>query len=158
MTRTGNDTWDLASSVSATATMVAAARAVVSAGDDPLITDPFAEPLARAVGDHRTQHPRQRSGRRERADHRRGRSREGGPADAGGLRAGVQTWIDLDFANLVYLGGRNEAAGYLADHGWKLTRRNVNELQEANGLAPIEDDEEVGNFGELQYVNGILCT
>ena len=45
-----DDTWDLASSVGATATMVAAARAVATRTADPLITDPFAEPLVRAVG------------------------------------------------------------------------------------------------------------
>ena len=50
MARTDNDTWDLASSVGATATMVAAARAVASRADDPVINDPFAEPLVRAVG------------------------------------------------------------------------------------------------------------
>jgi methyltransferase (TIGR00027 family) len=50
MVRTDNDTWDLASSVGATATMVAAARAMASRAHDPLIDDPFAEPLVRAVG------------------------------------------------------------------------------------------------------------
>ncbi|MGB3482412.1 MAG: class I SAM-dependent methyltransferase [Mycobacterium sp.] len=50
MARTDNDTWDLASSVGATATMVAAARAVASRAPDPVINDPFAEPLVRAVG------------------------------------------------------------------------------------------------------------
>lgn len=50
MARTDNDTWDLASSVGATATMVAAARAMASRGPAPLINDPFAEPLVRAVG------------------------------------------------------------------------------------------------------------
>lgn len=50
MARTDNDTWDLASSVGATATMVAAARAMASRAADPLIDDPFAEPLVRAVG------------------------------------------------------------------------------------------------------------
>lgn len=50
MARTDNDTWDLASSVGATATMVAAARAMASRAPDPLIDDPFAEPLVRAVG------------------------------------------------------------------------------------------------------------
>jgi methyltransferase (TIGR00027 family) len=49
-TRYEGDTWDLASSVGATATMVAAARAVASRADRPLINDPFAEPLVRAVG------------------------------------------------------------------------------------------------------------
>jgi methyltransferase (TIGR00027 family) len=50
MARTDNDTWDLASSVGATATMVAAARAIASAADNPLIDDPYAAPLVRAVG------------------------------------------------------------------------------------------------------------
>ena len=50
MARTENDSWDLASSVGATATMVAAARAMASRAPDPLIDDPFAEPLVRAVG------------------------------------------------------------------------------------------------------------
>jgi methyltransferase (TIGR00027 family) len=44
------DTWDLASSVGVTATMVAAARAMATRADRPLINDPFAEPLVRAVG------------------------------------------------------------------------------------------------------------
>jgi methyltransferase (TIGR00027 family) len=48
MARTDNDTWDLASSVGATATMVAAQRAL--AHREGLIDDPFAEPLVRAVG------------------------------------------------------------------------------------------------------------
>jgi methyltransferase (TIGR00027 family) len=50
MARTDNDTWDLASSVGATATAVAASRAVASQGPDALLDDPFAEPLVRAVG------------------------------------------------------------------------------------------------------------
>jgi methyltransferase (TIGR00027 family) len=50
MTRSEQDTWDLASSVGATATMVAAARAVASAEPNPIINDPFAAPLVRAVG------------------------------------------------------------------------------------------------------------
>ncbi|MDT7740784.1 MAG: hypothetical protein QOK09_4153 [Mycobacterium sp.] len=50
MPRTDNDTWDLATSVGATATMVAAARAVATKADNPLINDQFAEPLVRAVG------------------------------------------------------------------------------------------------------------
>jgi methyltransferase (TIGR00027 family) len=50
MARTDRDSWDLASSVGATATMVAAARAAASRRPDPVINDPFAEPLVRAVG------------------------------------------------------------------------------------------------------------
>jgi methyltransferase (TIGR00027 family) len=50
MTRTDNDSWDLASSVGATATMVAAARAAASRQEPPLVIDSFAEPLVRAAG------------------------------------------------------------------------------------------------------------
>jgi methyltransferase (TIGR00027 family) len=50
MERTDDDTWDLARSVGATATMVAAARAAATRRPHPVINDPFAEPLVRAVG------------------------------------------------------------------------------------------------------------
>jgi methyltransferase (TIGR00027 family) len=48
--RSEGDSWDLASSVGATATMVAASRALASREPDPLLDDRFAEPLVRAVG------------------------------------------------------------------------------------------------------------
>jgi methyltransferase (TIGR00027 family) len=48
MARTDDDSWDLASSVGMTATMVAAQR--VLANRQGLIDDPFAEPFVRAVG------------------------------------------------------------------------------------------------------------
>jgi methyltransferase (TIGR00027 family) len=48
--RTEGDSWDLANSVGATATMVAASRAVASRGPDALLDDPWADPLVRAVG------------------------------------------------------------------------------------------------------------
>ena len=48
--RYDGDSWDPASSVGATATMVAASRALASQGPDPLLDDPFADPLVRAVG------------------------------------------------------------------------------------------------------------
>ena len=50
MTRSDADSWDIASSVGTTATMVAAARALASEEPNPLIDDPFAAPLVRAVG------------------------------------------------------------------------------------------------------------
>ena len=50
MGRTDNDTWDLATSVGATATGVAVGRALANRADNPLIDDPFAESLVRAVG------------------------------------------------------------------------------------------------------------
>ncbi len=309
MARTENDTWDLASSVGATATMVAAARAVASTGEDALINDPFAEPLVRAVGvdfftrlatgelraedldadsasvgmarmtdnmavrtvffdeffleatragvkqavilasglDSRAYRMAWPTGttvyeidqpdviefktkvlaefgaeptaqRRTVAIDLRydwpaalkaagfdptqptAWSAEGllgylppeaqdrlldtiSELSAPGSRVAVESvpnigaadhekavermqeaserWkshgFDLDFANLVYLGDRNEAADYLAGHGWKLDRHSVQELLAANGLPPIEDDDDdLAEFGELQYVSGIL--
>ncbi len=50
MTRTDDDSWDLASSVGTTATMVAAARAMATRDPNLPIDDRFAEPLVRAVG------------------------------------------------------------------------------------------------------------
>ncbi len=50
MARTEGDTWDLASSVGATATGVAASRALASKQPNPLINDPFADALVKAVG------------------------------------------------------------------------------------------------------------
>jgi methyltransferase (TIGR00027 family) len=48
--RYDGDTWDLASSVGATATGVAASRALASKQADPLISDPYADALVKAVG------------------------------------------------------------------------------------------------------------
>src|ERR1700755_3469052 len=48
--RFDGDSWDLASSVGATATAVAARRAMASKGPNPLIDEPFAEQLWSAVG------------------------------------------------------------------------------------------------------------
>jgi methyltransferase (TIGR00027 family) len=306
MARTDNDTWDLASSVGATATMVAAARAMAAKADKPLIDDPFAEPLVRAVGidlwirlasgevkiadlDGDSGPELQRmtdnmavrtkffdeffldatnSGIRQAVILAAGLDsrayRLGWPAgttvyeidqpdviefktrtlaelgaeptarrrtvamdlrydwpsalikegfdpnqptawsaegllgylppdaqdrlldtvtelSAPGSRVAVESvpnidpadhekaiermqsaserWrdhgFDLDFANLVYLGDRNEAASYLADHGWQLSRSTVTELFAANGLPPLEVDEDA-NFGELVYVSGVL--
>ncbi|ORA32121.1 class I SAM-dependent methyltransferase [Mycobacterium aquaticum] len=50
MARTDGDTWDLASSVGSTATGVAASRALATKQPDPLINDPYADPLVKAVG------------------------------------------------------------------------------------------------------------
>jgi methyltransferase (TIGR00027 family) len=50
MTRSDDDSWDLKTGVGATATMAAAARAIASRELDPVINDPFAELLVRAVG------------------------------------------------------------------------------------------------------------
>jgi methyltransferase (TIGR00027 family) len=50
MARTDGDSWDLATSVGSTATGVAASRALATKQPDPLINDPYADPLVKAVG------------------------------------------------------------------------------------------------------------
>jgi len=50
MARSSADTWDLTTGVGATATMVAAARAVASRQADPVLNDPFAPVLVRMIG------------------------------------------------------------------------------------------------------------
>jgi methyltransferase (TIGR00027 family) len=305
MARTANDTWDLASSVGATATMVAAARAMASKAEHPLIDDPFAEPLVRAVGvdlftrlasgdlrpedldDDDADAGMQRMtdnmavrtkffdeffltataagirqavilasgldsrayrlpwpagtvvyeidqpevvefktraladlGAKPTADRRTvaidlrydwpsalieagfdpnqptAWSAEGllgylppeaqdrlldtvtelsapgsrfgtesapniDPADHDRLiqrmQSATQRWrdhgFDLDISELVYLGDRNEAQAYLADHGWQITGASINELFAANGLPPLDGDTP---FANLRYINGAL--
>jgi methyltransferase (TIGR00027 family) len=48
--RTDDDTWDIATSVGATAVMVAAARAAETDKDNPLIRDPYAKVLVAGAG------------------------------------------------------------------------------------------------------------
>jgi methyltransferase (TIGR00027 family) len=309
MTRTSNDTWDLASSVGATATMVAAARAIATSADDALINDPFAEPLVRAVGvdfftklasgelraeeldadsasvgmarmtdnmavrtkffdefftdaaaagirqavilasgldsrAYRLAWPAGTTvyeidqpdviefktrtlaefGAEPTADRRTvavdlrfdwpsalvaagfdpsqptAWSAEGllgylppdaqdklldtitelsaigsrvavestpgiDPADhekaIERMQESAQQWrnhgFELDFADLIYMGERNEASTYLADHGWQISWQSVKELLRENGLPDIADeDEDIARFGDLQYVSGIL--
>jgi methyltransferase (TIGR00027 family) len=50
LNRRHDDEWDLTTTVGATATLVAAARAAASRRLDPLIVDQYAEPLVHAVG------------------------------------------------------------------------------------------------------------
>lgn len=50
MARTDRDSWNLTTSVGAMATMAAAQRALTASGPHPLIDDPFAAGLVRAVG------------------------------------------------------------------------------------------------------------
>jgi methyltransferase (TIGR00027 family) len=306
MVRTEDDTWDLASSVGATATMVAAARAIASRAENPLISDPFAEPLVRAVGvdiftrlatgELRLEElgDDESNGMQRMADNMAVRTmffddffsdatasgitqavilasgldargyrldwpagvtvyeidqpevidfkartlaglgadptadlrgvavdlrfdwpaklREAGfdpakptawsaegllgylppdaqdrlldtvtglsalgsrfatesapvpnPDDEEKVRERMQQvsdrWrnhgFDLDFNDLVYFGDRNEAAAYLAGHGWTVDGRTLRELFETHHLPPL-DDEETGGFADMQYVISML--
>jgi methyltransferase (TIGR00027 family) len=74
------------------------------------------------------------------------------------MRTVSQRWrkhgLDLDMTQLVYFGDRNEAAPYLADHGWEMGGSTIRELFAANGLAPIIDDDLP--FADRLYVSGTL--
>ena len=60
---------------------------------------------------------------------------------------------DLDWANLVYLGDRNEPAAYLTEHGWTMNGSNINELLTEHGYPPFDSDT---MFAEMRYVSGTL--
>ena len=62
--------------------------------------------------------------------------------------------FELDMAGLVYFGDRNEAAPYLSDRGWRMDNISIRELFEANGLAPLTDDDM--RMGEMLYSSGTL--
>ena len=64
--------------------------------------------------------------------------------------------FDLDFAELVYLGDRNEAAAYLADHGWQLYRQQRQASCCRQRPACRSTRTRTSRFGDLQYVSGIL--
>ncbi|HEU0190738.1 MAG TPA: class I SAM-dependent methyltransferase [Mycobacterium sp.] len=64
-----------------------------------------------------------------------------------------QHGLDLDMADLIYFGDRNEAIDYLAGHGWRVSSRGVNELLTAAGLPPIDTDT---GFAKMCYAVGIL--
>jgi methyltransferase (TIGR00027 family) len=73
------------------------------------------------------------------------------------MRSAAQRWrehgFDLDIGELVYLGDRNSAEPYLADHGWAVTGSSVNELFAANDLPPFDGD---APFANLRYIDGAL--
>ncbi|HTM84804.1 MAG TPA: class I SAM-dependent methyltransferase [Mycobacterium sp.] len=63
--------------------------------------------------------------------------------------------LGLDPAELIYFGDRNEAATYLADHGWQVTGRSINELFADHGLPLLDDDS---GFTDLRYIVAALDT
>jgi methyltransferase (TIGR00027 family) len=75
------------------------------------------------------------------------------------MRADAQRWrphgFDLDLTELVYFGDRNEAAPYLAAHGWQVTARNMRDLLALNGLPPLDDNDGLV-FADMVYVSATL--
>jgi methyltransferase (TIGR00027 family) len=70
----------------------------------------------------------------------------------------TQSWhdhgFDIDMAELMYPGDRNEVATYLDTHGWQTLASSTAELFAANGLPPITDDDDdmQAEFANLAYI------
>jgi O-methyltransferase involved in polyketide biosynthesis len=178
--RTENDSWDLATSVGATATMVASARARATRA--ALIDDRFAEPLVRAVGiDFFT---RWASGELDSVD-------VDVPAAAWGMQRMTETlaartrYIDAFFSRAGNAGIRqvvilasgldarayrlpsapgttvyeidqhHDVATYLADRGWRPVRTPTNQLLADNGL-PLLDTGDDAPFSQNYYCTAVL--
>jgi methyltransferase (TIGR00027 family) len=58
--------------------------------------------------------------------------------------------LDLNWADLIYDGERNDVVRYLADRGWQAAARNTPELYAANGFEFPEDSAVA--FGDIRYV------
>lgn len=143
MTRTDKDTWDLSSSVGATATAVAASRAIASQQPDALLNDPWADPLVRAVGTDIF--VKLVDGEIERAEHMDMRDV---PADwAERLTERSQRiGSNINLAELFYTGDRKPAADYLGARGWQTDVRTTRQAYSANGFEVPKDD--LMSFGD----------
>jgi O-methyltransferase involved in polyketide biosynthesis len=60
--------------------------------------------------------------------------------------------LDIDIADLIYPGDRNDVVNYLATHGWGTVETSLAELCVASGLAPLRDDEVQTPFTSFVYV------
>jgi methyltransferase (TIGR00027 family) len=73
------------------------------------------------------------------------------------MQSAAERWrehgYDLDWANLVYLGDRNEPGSYLTDRGWTIDGSSINELLTAHGYPPFDEDTP---FAGLRYISGTL--
>ena len=173
MPRTDNDTWDLATSVGATATMVAAARAIASKADNPLIEDRFAEPLVRAglfgylppaAQDRLLDNVTALSAKGSRLaceavsdmselDIERAREM---------MRRATAKWrehgFELEFADLGYQGERNDVASCLQNLGWRSVGTKMSQLLADNGLAAIPQNNDSVSVADTTYYTCVLST
>jgi methyltransferase (TIGR00027 family) len=63
--------------------------------------------------------------------------------------------LNLNWADLVYDGERNDAVEYLADRGWQATVHTTPELYAANGFE-FPDAPSMVAFGDIRYVSAEL--
>lgn len=62
--------------------------------------------------------------------------------------------VDIDMAELLYFGDRNEAGSYLAGHDWRVDSHDDSALFAQYGLPPLDIDDEPG-FGKLAYISAV---
>jgi O-methyltransferase involved in polyketide biosynthesis len=63
--------------------------------------------------------------------------------------------LDLNAADLFYLGERSIVIDYLTGHGWRVTGHPAKELYQRNGFQ-FPDDEMMAVFREMSYVSATL--
>jgi methyltransferase (TIGR00027 family) len=75
------------------------------------------------------------------------------------LNGATQKWreqgLDVALENLGFPGERNDAASYLEDRGWQVSRTPVNQLLADTGL-PLQSDDEDAPFGRNYYCTAML--
>jgi methyltransferase (TIGR00027 family) len=62
--------------------------------------------------------------------------------------------LNLNWADLVYDGERNDVVPYLTDRGWQVTVRSTPELYAANGFKFPKEPSMVA-FGDIRYVSAV---
>jgi methyltransferase (TIGR00027 family) len=63
--------------------------------------------------------------------------------------------LNLNWADLVYPGERNDVVAYLADRGWQSTVHSTPELYADNGFE-FPDQPSMVAFGDIKYVSATL--
>jgi methyltransferase (TIGR00027 family) len=63
--------------------------------------------------------------------------------------------LNLNWADLIYAGQRNDVVTYLADRGWQSTVRSTPELYADNGFE-FPDQPSMVAFGDIKYVSAAL--
>jgi methyltransferase (TIGR00027 family) len=64
--------------------------------------------------------------------------------------------LNLNWADLVYPGERNDVVAYLTERGWRATVRSTPELYADNGFE-FPDQPSMVAFGDIKYVSAVLA-
>jgi len=63
--------------------------------------------------------------------------------------------LNLNWADLIYAGQRNDVVAYLTERGWQATARSTPELYADNGFE-FPDSPSMVAFGDIRYVSAAL--